>query len=197
MRNMMQGKHSKLSRGLRPLYLVSCVLYLALLSACGFHLRGAYVLPEVMEATLLKGVSVNSPLGIEIGYAIEGAGGRLVENLDEASAVLAISGEKSGRRVLTTDSGGTASEYELLYQFSFELRTPGGDLLLAPQQVSMTRSYSYDPNNVLGKGEEEQLIYREMRGFAVRQMMQRLRAATRGRSAGAAPAATTSPVPAQ
>jgi LPS-assembly lipoprotein len=155
-----------------------------LLTSCGFHLRGAVTLPPQMERTQLLGVDARSALAAEITAALEDAGVRVVAG--DATAQLVISGERQARRLLSVGSTGRASEYEITYQFSFELRAPaeataaGGKpavVVLVPQQsISLNRDYSFDPDNVLGKGDEEALLVREMRSFAVRQMLVRLRA---------------------
>ncbi len=163
------------------LYLCSCIFAL-LLSACGFHLRGAVTLPPQMERTQLVGIEPRGALAEEITAALENAGARVVAG--DAAAQLHISGEREARRLLSVGSTGRASEYELTYQFSFELRIPEVDetgkavtTVLVPQQtVSLNRDYAFDPNSVLGMGEEEALLVREMRAFAVRQMLVRLRA---------------------
>jgi LPS-assembly lipoprotein len=156
-----------------------------LLTSCGFHLRGAVTLPPQMERTQLLGVDARDPLAEEITAALEDAGVRVVAG--DATAQLIVSGERQARRLLSVGSTGRASEYEISYQFSFELRAPAAEatdagakpaaVVLVPQQgVSLDRDYSFDPDNVLGKGDEEALLVREMRSFAVRQMLVRLRA---------------------
>ncbi len=174
-------------RGFFFLSLVTC--YLSLVS-CGFHLRGAVTLPPQMERTQLLGVEARGPLAAEITAALEDAGARVVAG--DATAQLVISGERQARRLLSVGSTGRASEYEITYRFSFELRAPAeaaeagakpAVVVLVPQQtVSLNRDYAFDPNSVLGKGDEESLLVREMRTFAVRQMLVRLHAALRERS---------------
>ncbi|MEW6647708.1 MAG: LPS assembly lipoprotein LptE [Pseudomonadota bacterium] len=158
-----------------------------LLTSCGFHLRGAVELPPQLARTQLAGVDARSELADEITAALEGAGAQVVTA--DATAQLHISGERENRRLLSVGRTGRASEYEVTYQFSFELREPvvsqdreGKEkvryrVLVPRQSVSLSRDYSFDRNNVLGKGEEEDLLVREMRAFAVRQMLLRLEAA--------------------
>ncbi|WP_172600369.1 LPS assembly lipoprotein LptE [Sulfurivermis fontis] len=157
-----------------------------LLTSCGFHLRGAVELPPQLARTQLVGVDARSELADEITAALEGAGAQVVTA--DATAQLHVSGERENRRLLSVGRTGRASEYEVTYQFSFELRAPvvsqdrDGQakvhyrVLVPRQSVSLSRDYSFDRNNVLGKGEEEDLLIREMRAFAVRQMLLRLRA---------------------
>ncbi|GAB4289231.1 MAG: hypothetical protein Kow0096_02000 [Thiohalomonadaceae bacterium] len=157
-----------------------------LLTSCGFHLRGAVALPPQLARTQLVGIDARSELAAEITAALEGAGAQVVTT--DATAQLHISGERENRRLLSVGRTGRASEYEVTYQFSFELREPvvvqdtGGKekvryRVLVPQQtISLNRDYTFDPDSVLGKGEEENLLVREMRAFALRQMLVRLRA---------------------
>lgn len=187
MRYKVREQRHKFAKGLRPLFLVTCILYLALLSACGFHLRGAITLPPQMARTQLVGIDARSALADEIVAALENAGAQVVA--DDATALLHLSAEREARRLLSVGSTGRASEYEITYQFSFELRVPVAvtdehadkdrpvDRVLVPQQtISLSRDYSFDQHNVLGKGDEEALLVREMRAFAVRQMLLRLQA---------------------
>ncbi len=169
-------------RRLLPLlYLASLVLYLP---ACGFHLRGAAPLPPAMERTVIRGTPVNGPLYDQIQTAFAAAGGTLVDAPERATAVLIIRGNRFDRRVLSIAADGRVSEYELSYLLEYALQSPTGQAIVAPQQVTLTRDYSFDPANVLAKDEEEALLRGEMLRFAVRDMLRRLQA-----TLGAEPAA--------
>lgn len=180
----------------REFLFLSLVAGHLLLTSCGFHLRGAIELPPQLARTQLVGINERSELADEMTAALDGAGAQVVTT--DATAQLHVSGERQNRRLLSVGRTGRASEYEVTYQFSFELRVPvvskdkdGKDkvhyrVLVPRQSVSLSRDYSFDRNNVLGKGEEEDLLVREMRAFAVRQMLLRLEAAVVS-GAGVAP----------
>ncbi len=164
-------------KGLRPLYLLSFILYLALVSGCGFHLRGAVELPPELAKTYLQGVAANSELAIEIEQALNRGGASLVATRKEATAVLVLHGEKTRRTILGVDRIGKAREYELSLAFSFTLKDNQLDTLVAEQRVSVEREIRYDSGNVLGNEREEENARSAMRRFAVQQMFSRLRAA--------------------
>ena len=145
-----------------------------MLSACGFHLRGAADLPEAMEATLLEGVGLNSDLGRALQQSIRGGGGRIVTRTDDASVVLAVQRNDMRRRVLSVDSRGKANEYELTYTLGFALRDPGGKPLLEPQTISVVRAYNFDPDNALAMSNEEARVKQGMVDSAVAQMLRRI-----------------------
>lgn len=156
-------------------------LFVAVLAGCGFQLRGSLSLPPAMEKVLLQGVAVNSALAIEIRQALVSAGGELVDDRSQASAVLVISDDRFDKRVLSVDSQGRASEYELHYRLGYELRNTANDVLVERQQLDSIRDYIFDPANVLGKGAEESLLRREMRRLAVHRMLERLRSTCCGK----------------
>lgn len=188
----------------RSLLVVCC---LSLVTACGFHLRGAVVLPEQMLKTYVEGASEAEPLHQEIRIALESAGGELVER-EAASAVLNISSARFDRRVLSVDASGLASEYELNFLLRFSLQGARQDsspqdslsqvkeqvLLVPMQKLSISRSYSFDSSNVLAKSEEETLLREEMLRRAVRQMLQQLQVSLMSSSATNASPGSSSPM---
>ncbi len=187
MRVLTTGFARRLRFALVILSLVSCASFL---SACGFHLRGAVQLPTAMARTELSGTTARSALADDITAALELAGVQVVQ--EGAGAVLHITQERSGRRLLSVDNLGRASEYELSYQLGYELHAPTPidaaanpkvtpKIWVPAQVVTVTRDFVFDPNNVLSSGDEETLIRSEMRRSAVRQMLVRLQAQLRGR----------------
>jgi len=165
-------------RGWRSVrFTVLAALAVGLLAGCGFHLRGSVVLPETMERTYLEGAPADSALAGEVRAALESSGGEVVNRLADATAVLHLGDENMDRRIASVDSAGKVREYSLRYTLPFRLLTPGGDVLLSRRTVETARSYNFDPANVLGAGAEETILLREMRGFAVRQMLRQVRMA--------------------
>ncbi len=150
---------------------------LLLLSGCGFHLRGTYELPEVMEATLVSGIGPGHPLAVEIRQALDSADAAVVDDVAQATAQLQIQREGFSQRVLSVDTTGRVSEYELSYQVRYRLLDAQGNELVAMQAVEFTRDYDAS-GNVLGAGEEADRLREDMLRLAVRQMLRQLRLAT-------------------
>lgn len=154
---------------------LACVL---LLSGCGFHLRGALPLPEVMERTYVAGGD-GSELYYEMENALLNAGAEVVASTEEASAVLTLHSQRLARRVLSVDTEGRAAEYELALLVLFSLREQTGRVLADRQRISVVRDFSFDPDNVLAKDDEEAVLRREMIRFAVAQMMRQAQSLSR------------------
>lgn len=147
---------------------------LALLVSCGFQLRGAYPLPEVMSVTYVKAGQQNTELVRHLKRTLNVSDIKLVDSEQQATAILEISGEKQSQRVLSVDSKGRAREYELLYEVNFELRSVAGPVELEQQTLKLTRDFLFDTEDVLGKGREQATLVRDMQQDMVRLIMLRL-----------------------
>lgn len=126
-----------------------------------------------MARTFIAGAE-NSPLYYELESALLAAGSQIVDKAEAATAVLSIHRERYGRRVLSVDSAGRASEYELSLRVVFSLSGSDGEMLARQDEVSLLRDYRFDPDNVLASGDQEAILQTEMRRYAVRQILNRL-----------------------
>ncbi len=149
------------------------LLLAVLLSACGFHLRGAVALPPDLRALAVTGTPENGPLWRVLRDALPRAGGRLVDPAG-ADGVLVITRESLSRRVLSVDSQGRAQEYELSYVLGYRLDDPEGKPLVSARRLTVNRQYRFDPDAVLAKGEEERRLQAEMRREAVGRLLRQI-----------------------
>ena len=149
------------------------------LTACGFHPRGAVELPSGLSTVYVQAPDrlVAEPLEMYL----EAGGARLAATPAAADMTLTVSGESTSRRVLAVDPRtGKAREFELAYALTYQASRADGTAMLPPQTVRLIRDYTFEPTAVIAKGDEETLIYAEMRRDAVAQILRRLRIALRG-----------------
>ena len=155
------------------------VLLLALLPACGFHLRGAVELPPALQETYLESKNPYTGMARALRVELEAAGGRVMESAEHAAAVLHIIRETSENRILSVGSTGKASEYELFNEVVFSLSDAEGKVLIKPQTLRMTRDLVFDETELLGKISEAEAIHRQMRRNMARQILIRIGAGLR------------------
>ena len=163
----------------QSLFVSVVALLLALLPACGFHLRGDVELPPALQETYLESRNPYTGIARALRVELEAAGGSVLESDEHATAVLRIVREISENRILSVGSTGKASEYELFNEVVFSLSAAEGKVLIKPQTLRMTRDLVFDETELLGKISEAEGIHRQMRRNMARQIIIRIGAGLR------------------
>ena len=154
----------------------SVILIMALLlSACGYHLRGALQLPANLKNVYLEGGS--GELRGHFQKAMEISSVPFASSPEKAGMIVKIFNEDSQRRVLSLNSGGTANDFELGYRFDFEIVDSKNNILSPRQPVEIRREYYNDQLAIIAKDNEELVIRNEMYQQAVRTIVNRARVA--------------------
>jgi LPS-assembly lipoprotein len=151
---------------------LSCALVL-LLAACGFHLQGRALVATIMKVTYVESDDPQTEFQRGLRRALTTTGAQLVEQRDRATAVLRISKDDTGQRVLSVSARNTPQEYEVYYTVIYSVAA-GGRELLSPQTLSLTRNYSFDEQALLAKDEEAEILRQAMARDLVGIVMRRL-----------------------
>ncbi|MCC7484156.1 MAG: hypothetical protein IT529_04130 [Burkholderiales bacterium] len=147
----------------------------ALLSACGFQLRGQATLPF---ETLFVQASPTSPFALQLRRAVQsGSSTRITERADQAVAVLQVLNELAEKEILSLGSGGRVREFQLRYRVSYRLTDLRNREHIPASEIVLRRDYSFNDEQALSKEAEEALLYRDMREDAVQQLVRRLQLA--------------------
>jgi LPS-assembly lipoprotein len=147
---------------------------LVTLSACGFHLRGDVELPPILHDTYIDSRDPFTGIARPLRSQLERSGANVLEDGQQASAILKIISERSENRVLSVGSSGKATEYELFNEVVFSLNDPKNKVLIKQQTVRMTRDLVFDENELLGKLSEADSIHRQMLESLARQILTRI-----------------------
>jgi len=147
-------------------------------TACGFHLRGSggnYTLPF---RTMYVGLPESSPLAIDLKRNIRVNGNTVIvgdpKAADGVIEVLTNPEKTRTKTILSLNSAGRVSEYLLSYNIVFRVTNQSGTELLAPTQITLTRPITFNETQLLAKEQEEAMLYRDMQGDLVQQMMRRM-----------------------
>jgi LPS-assembly lipoprotein len=144
-----------------------------LLSACGYHLRGALDLPENMKNIYVEGGS--SPLVEQFKLVMKSSSGQLSDSRKGAGIIIKIYNETFDRRVTSLSSRGKSNEFELSYRMDYEFVDAKDALLMDRQTVDIKRDYYNDQTAVIAKDTEETGIRNEMYQQAVSAIVNRAR----------------------
>jgi len=153
--------------------LLPCLMLAALLAACGLHLQSAARLSPSMSITYVDAEDTHTEFHRALIEALDGAGARVTNQRDQATAVVSIKKDETGQRVLSVSAQNTPREYEVSYTVTFAVNA-GDKVLLAPQTVTLTRDYSFDERALLAKGREEEVLRAALANDIVGIVMRRL-----------------------
>lgn len=133
----------------------------ATLAGCGFHLEGRTPLPETMKTAYVQAMDLQTDFAQSLRKALLTSGARPPAEKRAASSVVNILKDDVVRRTLSVSALNKPNEYEITYSVRFSV-TSGDQELLAPQDISAVRSYSFDETRLLAKEHEEAILRQAM-----------------------------------
>ena len=128
-----------------------------IVAGCGFSLQGATSTPESMQRTYIETPDRFSQFYRELRRSLQAAGVEVLESPEDATATLSILYDFTDQRVLSVSARNVPTEFEVFYTIRYAISS-GEQSLLEPQELTLTRDYTYDATLVLGKAKEEQLM---------------------------------------
>jgi len=155
----------------RRALLLTCVVAVA---GCGFELRHAPKLP--FGSLALVGFAPTSPISLALRQRLAASNVVLLDAPARAEAVLEALGDAREKSVVASTAAGQVREVQLRVKLRFRVATPDGKLLLAADELLLTRDMSYSETSALAKMQEEALLYRAMEDDIVAQVLRRLAA---------------------
>ena len=144
-------------------------------AGCGFKLRGSQNYGFERIAVL---PNPGGPLVTELRRSLANAVTVLPAEapLSQAQVVLDLLQEQREKIVVGVNASGQVREFQLRLRVRFKLRTPQGQELIGPSEISQQRDISFNESAVLAKEAEEGLMYRDMQSDIVQQLLRRLAA---------------------
>ncbi|MEC7860404.1 MAG: LPS assembly lipoprotein LptE [Pseudomonadota bacterium] len=152
---------------------INLIFVLFWVTSCGFELKRAVVLPERMINTYIETIDSRSIFYRKFRNALNSNNIQLVDSKSSATAVLEIIADETGRRVLSVSARNIATEYEVFYRVVYSF----GDhekLLISPQELVLTRSYTFNEKLVLGKSQEEEMLIEALADDLVRMVINQI-----------------------
>ena len=133
------------------------MLVFLLLSACGFQMRGATSVPPEMARTYIATEDQRSLFYRRLRDSLQNAGVTVVESPLDATATFSILSDLPGQRVLSVSARNVPREFEVFYTVFYSVQAKNVTLL-EPRSQTLTRDYTWDVTEVLGKEKEEELL---------------------------------------
>ncbi len=159
-----------------PVFRVAGLALCAVLTACGFHLRGQAALP--FDSLYISSNTSGLSFANQLKRAVRtGSQTKITDDAKDAQATLSILDAHRERVILSLSTSGRIQELSLYYHVSFAVADRSGKPYLPPNRIVLRRDLTYNDTDVIAKEQEEELLYRDMENDAVQQVMRRLQAA--------------------
>ena len=147
----------------------------AMLTGCGFRLRGAQ---NFAFDSIYVAMPDASGLGNELRRQLASNGKlRVIRDATEAQkaqVVLESIQDQRERIVVGLTASGQVREFQLRVRFRFRLRTPGGKELIPDTEILQQRDVSFSETTALASEQKDLLLYRDMQSDVVQQVIRRL-----------------------
>lgn len=147
------------------------ILFSSVLSACGFHLRGDYSVPQSLQKLSITSFDQYSTFTRVLKTQLRMSEIEIVEPAEDVPNLHIIS-EGMGERTLSLYQNTNAAEQELTFNASYSVTIPEkGTLNLS---TSVSRSYLANSLTALAKSVERDMLEDEMRKIATDQIIRQL-----------------------
>ena len=161
----MNLKHCTLRSGL-------LLVLLAILTACGFQLRGDLNLPPEMARTQLQIADEYDPFARELKRLLTRSGVTLVE--DDPTALLEIPTNRARREILSVGDSARVREFRVRYRVEFHLTDAAGNVLQPRRTAEQSREVVFDEREILASQREEEYLEEELARTLARQVLRML-----------------------
>jgi LPS-assembly lipoprotein len=143
------------------------------LGACGFRLAGSEKLPPILERPYLSVKDPYTDFAREFEHQLKAEGAMLQAGRQDATATIEVTKDFVEQRTLAVSARNIPTDYELRYTVVFEVKGPDAQLL-APQEITLSKDYSFEENVLLAKEHEADILRGQMARDLATMAMHRL-----------------------
>jgi LPS-assembly lipoprotein len=151
-----------------------------MLSACGFTLRGSQALPASLTQVAITAPLQYSPLSRALQkrlpvYQLEGLinpSETIEASMLSKTVAVQLQPELFERRLLSVFSSGQVAEYDLVYTVKYTVIFP--NKVPIENTLTVSREYQDDPDQILAKSRELNLVLGELREEAADRLIRLL-----------------------
>lgn len=142
------------------------------LSACGFRLRGDFLLAPELQTLYVSSEDKHGELTRLVKQHLTLNQVNVLKTPQNEQPELRILKDKLTRRTLSVFPNGQVAEYELIYTVSYQLRIANQ----VPESFSfeLYRDYQDDPDRALAKSRELSLLLSELRKTAADKILRNM-----------------------
>ncbi len=149
-------------------------MFIALLTACSFHLQGKKVLAPPLRHLYLKTSDPYGYLARSLEQILKMSDVTIVNSPEKADTTLVILQDSTNQQLLAPNGTLQTRQYNLQVVVSFEIMDKNGVIILSPQTLTEDRPITIQSNQILGSSNEISLYYQQMRRTLAYTIMNRI-----------------------
>lgn len=159
---------------------ISLLLTVTFLASCGFAPRGGSLSGQAAVGMIFVDAGREVQLADLLREKISAQGLTLASGRDQANVLVRLTNERQGQRVVSVQSQGRVSEFELRHLIDLLIiRAEPGEIARYGEDqpadtVAVRREYTFDETGVLGKADEASILTQELRDELARQLLLRI-----------------------
>lgn len=150
------------------------ILMCVWLTACGFHLRGAYHVPPRLQNVSVQYKQPFDPMVAKLKRALKTSGVTLAANESQASYIFHINDISQASVLQSTSTTNQVSTYILNYTITFVVTDTTGKVILPTQSVTSSTTYILNSAEALNNYTEQPELMFGLQQDAIFQIMNRL-----------------------
>jgi LPS-assembly lipoprotein len=144
--------------GGRALLAAGSIALALVLAGCGFHLEGSYPLPSSLAMVHIDAVDTQTDFYFGLRKDLLAAGTHIDANAqDKSVAVIHVLGDTTKDAILSVSTLNIPIEYELTYTVRYSVEVMGKQVI-APEERTEVRDYSYSESQQLAKEREQSVL---------------------------------------
>ena len=155
--------------------IIACLGLSLLISACGWHVRGAIELPQQLSGLYISAIDSKGALITDLRQLLKTNHISVAEDATQANYSLNILEESKDRRSAGVGGDAVSSAYEITLKADYEIALKNSTHLTKGTAISV-RSFNYNTASINSATQEEVLLDQEMRRDLAQQMLRRLSA---------------------
>lgn len=153
--------------------LLSLLLLLQLVAACGFQLQNRSEMPPEMSYTKLEVQSPNSEFARRLGSHLEQNGVKVVNSSVDA-AVLEVPVNSMRKEIQSIGDNARVREFLLRHTVQFRLLDNEGNEIIPMQTFEQSRVYSFNEQDILAAERENEFLRDDLADSMARMVVRRL-----------------------
>ncbi len=158
----------------RSFAILILIVFMSILSACGFHLRGMSDIPRWLDNVAIIVETGHRDLEAFLKINLEAYQIRVSQNPTEARYWIIIEQDNEDEHITSVSSSTTPRQYQMTYRVRYKFQEAQGREIVPSSNVVVTRQITINNDRILGSNDEENILKKEMRRDAAIQILDRI-----------------------